>query len=117
MHYGWVVLGDCRLVVFGALGLARFGHTMVLPSMQADLGLTNTQAGVLATANLAGYLVFSVVGGALVVRYRPRIVVTVGLSVVATGMLFSPASRRASRKRLSGELSLGSGAARATSPS
>jgi fucose permease len=68
-HYAWVVLTVGTLVVFGALGLARFGYTMLLPAMQAGLGLDNTQAGGLATANLVGYLVLSVAGGALAVRY------------------------------------------------
>ena len=44
------------LVVFGALGLARFGYTAVLPAMQVGLEMNNTQAGALATANLVGYL-------------------------------------------------------------
>jgi len=76
-------------VVFGALGLARFGYTMVLPAMQQGLGLSNTQAGALATANLIGYLVLSVLGGALAARYGPRVVITVGLTVAAAGMLLT----------------------------
>lgn len=88
-HYAWVVLAVGTLVVFGALGLARFGYTMVLPAMQAGLGINNTQAGGLATANLVGYLALSVLGGALAARYGPRIVVTVGLGVAATGMLLT----------------------------
>jgi len=88
-HYAWIVLAVGTLVVFGALGLARFGYTMVLPAMQAGLGLNNAHAGGLATANLVGYLVLSVLGGALAARYGPRIVVTVGLSVSATGMLLT----------------------------
>lgn len=88
-HYAWIILTVGTLVVFGALGLARFGYTMVLPSMQLGLGLSNTQAGGLATANLIGYLALSVLGGALAARYGPRIVVTVGMSVAATGMLLT----------------------------
>jgi hypothetical protein len=57
-HYAWIILAVGTLVVFGALGLARFGYTMVLPAMQLELGLNNTQAGGLATANLIGYLAF-----------------------------------------------------------
>ena len=76
-------------MVFGALGLARFGYTMVLPAMQQGLGLSNTQAGALATANLIGYLVLSVLGGALAARYGPRVVITVGLTVAAAGMLLT----------------------------
>jgi len=45
LHYAWVVLTVGTFVVFGALGLARFGYTMLLPAMQAGLGLDNTQAG------------------------------------------------------------------------
>lgn len=88
-HYAWLVLAVGTLVVFGALGLARFGYTMVLPAMQTGLGLTNTHAGGLATANLIGYLALSVLGGALAARYGPRIVITIGLSIAAVGMLLT----------------------------
>lgn len=88
-HYAWLILTVGTLVVFGALGLARFGYTMVLPAMQKGLGLNNTHAGVLATVNLIGYLVLSVLGGALAARYGPRIVITVGLTVAAAGMLLT----------------------------
>jgi MFS family permease len=88
-HYAWVILAVGTLVVFCALGLARFGYTMVLPAMQAGLGLSNAQAGGLATANLIGYLALSVLGGALAARYGPRIVITAGLSVAAAGMLLT----------------------------
>lgn len=88
-HYGWIVLAVATLVVFGALGLARFGYTMVLAPMQLDLGLTNTHAGGLATANLIGYLALSVLGGALAAHYGPRLVISVGLTVAAVGMLLT----------------------------
>jgi len=32
-HYGWLVLAIGTLAVFGALGLARFGYSVVLPAM------------------------------------------------------------------------------------
>ncbi|MCX5885206.1 MAG: MFS transporter [Proteobacteria bacterium] len=89
LHYAWVVLTVGTLVVFGALGLARFGYTMLLPPMQTGLGLDNTQAGGLATANLVGYLALSVAGGALAVRYGPRLVITVGLALAGVGMLLT----------------------------
>ena len=77
------------MVVFGALGLARFGYTVVLPSMQEGLGMSNTQAGVLATSNLIGYLGLSAIGGALASRYGPRAVITVGLSTAGIAMLLT----------------------------
>jgi sugar phosphate permease len=88
-HYGWVILVVATLVVFGSLGLARFGYTMVLPAMQEALHMDNAQAGVLATANLVGYLALSVIGGALAARYGPRVVITAGLTLAGAGMLFT----------------------------
>lgn len=88
-HYGWVVLGMATLVVFASLGLARFGYSVVLPAMQTGLGMDNTQAGVLATANLAGYLLLSVLGGALAARYGPRSVIAAGLLVAGAGLLLT----------------------------
>jgi sugar phosphate permease len=93
LHYGWVVLATGTLVVFGALGLARFGYSMVLPAMQTGLGMGNTAAGVLATANLVGYLLLSLIGGALASRFGPRAVIGTGLVVVAVAMLLTGLAR------------------------
>ncbi len=76
-------------MVYGALGLARFGYSMVLPAMQTGLHMDNTRAGALATANLIGYLTLSVIGGALAARYGPRKVIAAGLAVVGTAMLLT----------------------------
>ena len=89
VHYAWVVLAVATLVVFASLGLARFGYTMLLPPMQAGLGLDNAQAGALATANLAGYLALAVLGGALASHFGPRVVIAAGLAVAALGMLLT----------------------------
>jgi len=89
LHYAWVVLAMGTLVVFGALGLARFGYSMVLSAMQAGLALDNTQAGLLATANLAGYLLLSLIGGALASRFGPRMVIAAGLGIAGLGMFFT----------------------------
>ena len=56
LHYAWIIVAVACLVVFASLGLARFGYGVVLPAMQADLGLNNAQAGLLASANFFGYL-------------------------------------------------------------
>src|SRR5512137_2801630 len=71
-NYCWVVLFAGTLAVFAALGLGRFGYTVVLPAMQTGLSMDNTQAGVMASMNLAGYLALSAVGGALAARFGPR---------------------------------------------
>ena len=88
-HYGWLVLVMGTFAVFGSLGLARFGYSIVLPNMQSDLGLTNTEAGGLATANLVGYLALSIIGGALASRYGARAVITAGLGIAGVGMLLT----------------------------
>lgn len=85
----WAVLATGSAVVFGALGLARFGYGMVLPAMQSSLGLSNTQTGILATANLSGYMVLTVAAGAVASRFGSRMVVTLGLLVAAAGMLLT----------------------------
>ena len=88
-HYRWVVLAVGTLAVFGALGLARFGYTVVLPAMQTGLRMGNTEAGFLASLNLAGYLALAAGGGALASRFGPRIVIAAGLCLAGGGMLLT----------------------------
>ncbi len=42
--------------LLAAMGLGRFAFTAVLPAMQADVGFTDADAGLMASLNLAGYL-------------------------------------------------------------
>ncbi|HLF91450.1 MAG TPA: MFS transporter [Anaerolineales bacterium] len=93
LHYVWVILFVSNLVVVGALGLARFSYSLLLPPMQAGLDMDNTQAGALATADTVGYLALSLIGGALASRYSPRAVVTAGLVLTGTGMLLTGAAQ------------------------
>lgn len=88
IHYGWVVLIMGTFAIFGALGLARFGYSVILPNMQAGLGMDNGQAGLLATMGLVGYLALAIIGGALASRYGVRIIASVGLALAGSGMLF-----------------------------
>lgn len=85
-HYGIVVLGLVVLVVFSALGLARFGYTSILPAMQEGLKLSNAQTGALQSWNLVGYLLTVVPAGILASRFGPRVVIAVALLIVAAGM-------------------------------
>lgn len=94
-HYGWVILLTGVLVVAGALGLARFGYGMILPSMQENLGLTHDQAGLIASANMFGYFISALVVGLLAARFGPRLVIGLallwtGLTMLLTGFLNSP---------------------------
>ena len=89
LDYCWIVLAVGTLVVAGALGFGRFGYTSVLPAMQQELQLTNTQTGAMASVNLAGYLILSVLGGALSTKFGARRVITAGLAVAGGGMILT----------------------------
>ena len=92
-HYGWLIAVMGMMVVFGSLGLARFGYSALLPAMQQALGMDNAQAGALASANLIGYLLLSALGGALASRYGARRVIVIGLVAAALGMLLTGLAR------------------------
>src|SRR6185369_11576808 len=92
LGYAWVVAALGILILFGAQGIARFGYTLVLPSMQKSLAMNNTMAGMLATANLVGYLALSVIGGALATHFGPRRVIAAGVTVAGAGMVLTGTS-------------------------
>lgn len=87
LHYGWVVLIVGTVAVFGAIGVARFGYSLLLPAMQRALNMDNTQAGLLASFNLLGYVALAALGGALASHYGPRAVIAVGLTVIGLAMI------------------------------
>lgn len=93
LHYGWVVLGVGTLGVFTSLGMARLGYSIILPAMQKGLGLDNMAAGALATANLTGYLVLALVGGALASRFGPCRVIVAGVFVTGVAMVLTGLAR------------------------
>ncbi|MFZ5632486.1 MAG: MFS transporter [Bacillota bacterium] len=91
LHYGWAILAVGILVVAGALGFGRFGYSMILPSMQAGLRLPHDQTGIIASANMFGYVLAALVAGVLASRYGPRMVIAVamfwtGLTMAATAL-------------------------------
>jgi MFS family permease len=89
LHYGWIVLFTGFIGVVGAIGFGRFAYTPILPSMKEALELTYAQMGWIGTANFVGYLTFSLVAGYLATRFSPRLVVSVGLVLVAISLILT----------------------------
>ncbi len=97
IHYGWAILAVGILVVAGSLGFGRFGYSMILPSMQAGLGLTHDETGIIASANMFGYVLAALGVGMLASRYGPRVVIAAalfwtGLTMAATALAGGVAS-------------------------
>lgn len=92
-HYAWVIVVVGTLGVFGSLGIARMGYSIILPSMQAGLKLSNTDAGALSSANLIGYLILAVLGGALAARFGARYVVAAGVALIGIAMVMTGLSQ------------------------
>ncbi len=88
-----IVGGMCGLVL--TIGLARFAYTPLLPSLQAQTGLTDAAAGGLAAINYAGYMTGALAAAWIDdVRWRHRLysgglwmaLLTVALMAVSTWM-------------------------------
>ncbi len=92
LHYGWIIAIMAVVTVIGALGFARFGYTMILPSMKEGLSLSDAQAGDLATGNMIGYLVLAITCGFLASRFGPRIIITIFMLIISGSMLFTGAA-------------------------
>lgn len=89
IHYGWIVVLTGMLAAVGAHGFGRMSYTLILPEMREGLGLTYTQAGLLATGNLVGYLVFAVIGGFLASKFGARRVISLSLLLMGVTMLLT----------------------------
>jgi MFS family permease len=66
-----------------AIGIGRFAFTPILPMMQKDYGLTLRLAGLLASANYAGYFI----GALSAIWIRISIAMVVRLSLVSVALL------------------------------
>jgi MFS family permease len=75
------------LALASAMGFGRFSFTPILPGMMADLGLSASDAGLIAAGNFAGYLVGAVLAGHGFAAGRER---SLGIaSLVANALLLA----------------------------
>jgi predicted MFS family arabinose efflux permease len=74
------------------VGLARFGYSLLLPPMRADLGWSYTEAGALNAANALGYLLGALAAAAAVRRAGAPRALLAGLVTTAAALLAGAAS-------------------------
>ncbi|MDP8921887.1 MAG: YbfB/YjiJ family MFS transporter [Chloroflexota bacterium] len=89
----WAVLAASTLAFAGALGFVRFGYSLVLPAMQAGLGLAAADMGFIAGWSFAAYLACSLPAGALATRLGMRRTIVGGLLAAAVGLALTALSR------------------------
>ena len=78
------------LALAAAMGIGRFAYTPLLPAMREAAGLDPTQAGLLAAANYAGYLVGALLAAVAVpASARIRILMVSAVAVAATTALMA----------------------------
>ena len=89
MHYAWIVAFTGLFIVLFAHGFGRMSYSVILPYMKDALSLTYAQVGLIATGNLAGYLLSTTFGGFLASRFGPRRVISISLLVTGAGLFLT----------------------------
>ncbi|MBV30649.1 MAG: hypothetical protein CL504_08445 [Actinobacteria bacterium] len=85
----WIAVAFAAASAGVAQGFGRFTLGVVLPAMRADLGLSNTVAGSIATANVAAYLVGTLAVAIAASRIRLLTIMQIGLIIAVGGQVLS----------------------------
>lgn len=86
LHYGWVIVATGALGLFSCFGLARYAYSMLLPGMQAGLGLSYALMGFIGTGNFVGYLLSVLAAPRLMRHLRPRRTAAIGLLLIGLSL-------------------------------
>jgi MFS family permease len=81
-----VIVAIGFLIIFACIGLARYAYTMLLPSMQAGLGLSYDRMGFIGTGNFCGYLLSVILAPRFIRRHNPRAVISAGLLLITLAL-------------------------------
>ena len=79
-----VVPGVAMIAV--SFGLARYGYGLLLPEMQAELGMSSMVAGVVASGTYVSYLIANVAVVAVTARWGTRVALAMAALSAAAGM-------------------------------
>ncbi len=82
----WLIVGLGAAAAMVSQAFGRFTYSLLFTNVRDDLGLSNTLAGAVGSANLAAYLTGSLVVGLLVGRLGLARTLTVGICGSASGL-------------------------------
>jgi predicted MFS family arabinose efflux permease len=91
----WIAVALAAASAGVAQGFGRFTLGVVLPAIRADLGLSNTIAGSLATANVGAYLVGTLAVAIAAPRIRMLTIMRIGLLIAVGGLALAAVSPNA----------------------